>query len=509
MASNPESSVTVEIPPLDGVYAEPFSARKLLKLASFFGPAAVLASLSIGAGETIIVVGVGAWAEYGLLWLVLLSVVVKGVCVTYLLGRFTAVSGQHLGHQLVHLPGPRGWLLWLIIGIDLLVLGTALTAIAKPCGNLMVHLLEPWLPGFMDRAAWDNLVALLFLAAALVLSLFTSYDSLEKQQIIICGILVGGTILAVLLVGPNIWKVLKGTFQFGYLPPVPEWGPEEARKHYFLNLATVFGYVGGSMTGYIAYANWVALRGWGLNRNPRVAEVQAQAREARQRIDYLPSDATQIQRLRKLLAPLRWDVAMGAVVLFIVTAAFMVSGAAVLFPRREILPKYAFDLLTRQKHIWMQIHQGLVPIYYIAVLAALWGTLATVPETITRVSHEFLGIISPRLAKISFRRLQLYICIWFFVSSCFWVYSKWSFDLLTQVAALLSTNLGVATLSILAIYLNYQLPPRYRVRWWFLLVTVLSAAVLMAAFAGSAVGLIQKAIESGQVSGVSPIPTPK
>ncbi len=36
--------------------------------------------------------------------------------------------------------------------------------------------------------------------------------------------------------------------------------------------------------------------------------------------------------MRRTVAPLRWDVAMGAVVLFIVTAAFMISGAAMLYP---------------------------------------------------------------------------------------------------------------------------------------------------------------------------------
>ena len=57
--------------------------------------------------ETILVTGVGAWAEYGLLWLILLSVLVKGITVTYLLGRFTAVSGQPFGRVMAKLPGPR------------------------------------------------------------------------------------------------------------------------------------------------------------------------------------------------------------------------------------------------------------------------------------------------------------------------------------------------------------------------------------------------------------------
>ena len=67
-----------------------------------FGPAAIVASVSIGAGETIVVVRAGAWARYGRLWLVLLSCVVKGIFVTYLLGRYTAVSGSTSGIHWCH-----------------------------------------------------------------------------------------------------------------------------------------------------------------------------------------------------------------------------------------------------------------------------------------------------------------------------------------------------------------------------------------------------------------------
>ena len=49
-------------------------------------------------------------------------------------------------------------------------------------------------------------------------------------------------------------------------------------------------------------------------------------------IDYLPERQDEVARVRKSVAPLRWDVGMGAIVLFIVTAAFMISGAAVLYP---------------------------------------------------------------------------------------------------------------------------------------------------------------------------------
>jgi hypothetical protein len=285
--------------------------------------------------------------------------------------------------------------------------------------------------------------------------------------------------------------MLIGTLRLGYLPPAPEWAPPVVRNDYLLNLVTVFGYVGGSVSAYIAYANWISIRGWGITSHPDIRRIRACA-DARPRIDYLPDDPAEARRLRVLLSPLRWDVMMGAAVLFIVTAAFMVAGAVVLYPRHQVLSGNAFDLLTKQADIWEQIHRGLVPVYYIAVLAALWGTLATLPEAVTRVAHEFFSAIWPRFTAFPFRGLQMIIVSWFFVSSCFWVWSGVSFNLLIQIMAMLSTNLGIALMCLAAVYLNVTLPPLYRTRRWMLVGGAISAVILLLSFVGSVVGLLHK-----------------
>ena len=479
------------VPEPEGVYSEPFSARKAFRMLGFFGPAAVVASLAIGAGETILVTGVGAWAGYGLLWLVLLSVLVKGVCVTYLIGRYTVVSGQSIGAQLARIPGPRGWFILTVLAVELIGLTLALTAIAKPCGNLVVYLLGDGLPAGIPVRLAENVVTTLFLGLALGLSLLTSYAALEKQQIVICGILVGGTIVATLMVWPNIGGVVTGLLRFGYLPPVPEWAPPAAKNDYFLNVVTVFGYIGGTISAYLAYAGWVGLSGWGLTKHPDIERVHHRSHAAPV-IDYLKDDPVEARRMRVLLTPLKWDVAMGAFVLFAVTAAFMIAGAAVLYPRQIGLPGNMWDLLTRQSSIWAQIHAGLVPIYYVAVLAALWGTMASIPEAVTRVSHDFFSAIWPSFASFPYRGLQTILVGWFFLASCVWIWSDVSFDLLTQIVALLTTNLGIALVCVAAIYLNFSLPPRYRTRKAMLVCAILSALVLLSTFFISGFGLLRK-----------------
>ena len=300
MLDTTSNNGSIEIPPLTGIYAEPFSLGKLLKMTRFFGPAAVVASLGLGVGETIMVTGLGAWSEYGLFWLLILSVVVKGIFVTYLIGRYTAVTGQRIGHRLVMLPGPRSWPIFAIIVAELGLIGMGLTAVAKPCGNLITFLFHDALPGNLSFDTWVNLWTNVIFSAAMAVSLLSSFRMLERQQIVICG----GTIAATLLVKTDVWSMLVGAICFGHLPAAAQWEPSAVRTDYSLNLVVIFGYVGGSLSGYLANSSWVRMSGWGINSHPKIDDIRQRAGSQRW-IDYLPDDPDQARRLRKLLLSLK------------------------------------------------------------------------------------------------------------------------------------------------------------------------------------------------------------
>ena len=55
MSDAGSANAPVEIPSLSGIHAESFSLGKLLRITRFFGPAAVVASLSLGVDKTIMV----------------------------------------------------------------------------------------------------------------------------------------------------------------------------------------------------------------------------------------------------------------------------------------------------------------------------------------------------------------------------------------------------------------------------------------------------------------------
>ena len=478
----------VEIPPIRGVFARPWSAKKLIGLCAVFGPAAMVASVSIGAGETIVVVRAGAWAGYGLLWLVVLSCLIKGGFVTYLLGRYTAISGEYIGHRLVRLPGPRGWLLLALIAFEMLGAPLAWVPIAKPCGALFHFLFGAGLPKSIPEPIWENIFTSCFIALALTLGLRLSFERLEKQQILICLILVTGTIIGTLMVRPDFGQTIVGSLSFGHLPPFPPWAPEDTIKHPLLTMATTFGYVGGSVMAYIVYANWIGLHGWGLTGHKEIEAIRQNA-STHDAIDYLPDDPEQASQLRRLISPLRWDVGMGAIVLFIVTAAFMLSGAAVLYPLETRFE--GWSLLTNQAHVWRNIHPTLVWIYYGCIIAALWGTLQALPEIYARVIQEFLQAVWPHRTW-DYDKIKRLLCLYIFITATTLVWLNIPFDILTQIAGFILANFSIALIMLAALYLNFKLPSLYRTRLPILMGAIVSAGILII-FAGiSGWGLIQK-----------------
>ena len=486
----PNDAITIPEP--SGVLAERWSVGKLFRLSAVFGPAAILASVSIGAGETIVVVQAGSWARYQLLWLVVLSVLTKGVCVTYLLGRYTAVSGEEIGQRLVRVPGPRGWLLLAIIFLELAAAGPLWAAIARPSGELMHYVASQLFAAdaasasslITDAASWKALFGTAFIFIALLLGLGQSFAILEKQQIIICSVLVLGTIFGTLVVRPDFAAALAGMLSFGSVPrEVPPWAPDGVRDHSLLALVTTFGYVGGSVMTYIAYASFAGIHRWGLCAHPEIDAIRRRAATGSPR-DYLPNDLVQAKRLRGLLLPLKCDAGMGALVLWIVSTSFMIAGAAVLYRRLaagELTDVFnGWSLLTDQGHIWQSIHPALVWVYYVCVIAALWGTVQAYPEIYTRVTHDFLTAIWPDW-KLSMPRLRLAIVAYVLLVATPLLWIDVTFTTMTAIVAFLATGAGVALAMIAALYLDRQLPPLYRTRRWFFAACVVSAVILTVA----------------------------
>jgi hypothetical protein len=242
-----------------------------------------------------------------------------------------------------------------------------------------------------------------------------------------------------------------------------------------LELSTVFGYAGNVAMGYLVYCEFVRQKGWGVFRS-------AQAPPPPHR---LPADETNRRRAVAGLSLVRGDLVLTASLIFAVTGAFLVAGAVVLHPIGQM--PLGFDLLSRQAAIFERISPVLIPVYYVAVLFALWGTLNSVPEIYARVTHGFLGALFARRAAalpypVVLRAVGLYLAacsiplLWFRVQP----------QAMMDVVGLLSTNLGVALAFVAALWLDRRLPAPLRASRALFAVGVASCVLVLAATGVSA-----------------------
>ena len=107
----------ISYPKPDKILLEKPSLKKYLKYLSFFGPGAIVASVTIGQGQLIIGPQIGAWAGFVLLWLITLNI--GSYIIAYFSIRFTMLSGINVIDLFAN-KTRKGWFNWLIIIIMLI-----------------------------------------------------------------------------------------------------------------------------------------------------------------------------------------------------------------------------------------------------------------------------------------------------------------------------------------------------------------------------------------------------
>ena len=165
-----------------------------------------------------------------------------------------------------------------------------------------------------------------------------------------------------------------------------------------------------------------------------------------------------------------------ALVLWIVTASFMVAGAAVLRPRLESGDLGSifngWSLLTDQADIWA----------WCGSITFAWSRPCGARSNRIRKSTPASRTVSARrFGPSGNRRSAAFDSASQPTSSrrrCRW-WIDVSFATLTAIVAFLATNAGVALAMLAALYLDRQLPPLYRAPWWLFASGVVSAVILV------------------------------
>ncbi len=378
--------------------------RNWLALMAFFGPGAIMASVTITSGETLFASRGGAIFGYAMLWCLLGGAIMKGVQV-YGGMRFLVVTGYHPMESWAHLPGPRSWCPILIGILSVVCFPFWLSGLPKMLGQIV-----NWISGLQkheNTETLERLWATFFIGVAVTITLLQTYRFLEKAETVVLVILLISVLAAVFACRPDWLAALTGAVK----PAIPEYQawvkdsyPNVAQRAPWVEVITYMGALGGGTYDYLGYVGMLREKGWGmLRRTGRLIPLK-------QLKDSLPSDPAEVEKGRTWLRAPAADCSVSFTCVLIFTAAFLILGARILHPDR-IIPD-GTKLFSHQARFLTQIHHSLLYVYQVGVFMAFFGTIAGAYEIYTRTTAECLRGIWRSSREFPLRWVRMSVCIY-------------------------------------------------------------------------------------------------
>ena len=458
---------------MDNRYPEPpaeLTGRRVGALLRSFGPGAIIASVTIGSGETVFASRGGALFGYALLWCFIGGGLMKFVQV-YTAARYITLTGEHPIESWKYLPGPQGWAVVLLSAMTILCFPLWLSGLPKMLGGLVVWIggLEGGTDLWSDGRVWGTL----FAAAAILLTLVQSYGALERTQTLIVGVLLLFILLATFACRPDWLAVLQGSL-VPSLPAYQPWVgaryPDIAGRSPWLELGTYLGAIGGGTQDYFGYIGMLREKGWGLlGRRPRGGP---------EGIDIAVDEANVGRARAWLRAPLA-DTGGSFLCVVVFTMAFMILGAALLHPG-QVVPS-GLQLLSVQAAFLTGLHPKLLYVYQAGIFTAFFGTILGAYELYVRTTHECLRPLSARVRRMPLRRLRPWVVAYCGIGG---VSIMWLGGNQVQIVTPAAIFGGVLTCGLWCLLMVWtdrtRLPPALRMGRTLLILNVLSGLFLTA-----------------------------
>ena len=361
--------------------------RTLFSALRQIGPGLILAASIVGTGELINTTSLGAHAGFGLLWLILLSCVIK-VFVQVELGRYAITHGKTTLAAMNTLPGPRlgaSWLCWLWLFMTLatqaqiaamegtvgqaahMAFPNASAAIANAFGRI-----DPAWGAFLQTRQEYFWAAVTTLAAILLL-LSGGYRRLEKVTTVLVAAVTLFTVASVIILQWTQFRITAVNLESGFKLALPTGAVALA--------FSAFGITGVGASELFAYPYWCIEKGYARAVGPRDV------------------DAGWAERARGWTRVMQLDAWFSMVVFTIATVAFYLLGAAVLHPQ-GIEPKGP-EMIPTLSRMYLQPLAGtplawLRPYTYVGFLLGAWAvlfkTLYVATAANSRLTADFLAL---------------------------------------------------------------------------------------------------------------------
>jgi len=370
--------------PKDAIQEPPHSFWKAIQQ---IGPGLILAASIVGTGELINTTGLGARAGFSLLWLILLSCVIK-VFVQIELGRYAITHGKTTLAAFDTLPGPRvgaSWMCWLWLFMTLatqaqiaamegsvgqaahMAFPNASDAIAATAGKIV----PAWGTFLATREEyfWASVTTL----AAILLLLSGGYKRLEKITTLLVALVTLFTVASVVILQWTPFHISAANIESGFKLAIPTAAMALA--------LSAFGITGVGASELFAYPYWCIEKGYARAVGPRTP------------------DEGWAHRARGWTRVMQLDAWFSMVVFTVATVAFYLLGAAVLHPQGKD-PKGP-DMIPTLSLMYLQPLegtplQGLRSLTHIGFLLGAWAvlfkTLYVATAANSRLTADFLNL---------------------------------------------------------------------------------------------------------------------
>jgi Mn2+/Fe2+ NRAMP family transporter len=421
---------------------------------AFFGPGAIVASLTIGSGETVFATRAGAVFGYAMLWTAFITLIAKGALV-YASNHYITITGEHPMSRFARIfPGPRGW-------FPILLLITVVLSFPSFSSGLSIALGTYFQENGLGNAqVW----AVAFIVVAAVISYLGGYGPLEKIQIGVVVLLVVLVIAAMFVSRPD-WLGVLG----GLIPNIPEYQPWVAERYpdlvarpVFVELVVFLGALGGGMYDYIGYTGLLREKRWGLlgHRDVDAIENRIAAIERAEQIPLSerPEDVRNARQWTR--APLG-DTLLSFAALGLFTIAFVVNGVTILGEQRRVPAEE--NILTYQAEFLTAIAPVFRFFYPLAIFLVFFGTIYALWEVYNRTFYESAGAVSERVRRAGADRTRPWVYLYVGVAGILLVLTGLDIVALVTPSTIVGGTLAGGIYSIGLLYANSRvLPPPYR-----------------------------------------------
>lgn len=321
-------------------------APKRWAILAMIGPSVVWAAEYIGSGEVIVATRTGAILGTTILWAVVVGVFLK--CFIGLAGaRYTVCTGEGMIDMFNRMPGPRHWVVWIVLVAQMAAGTVSIGALATSAGIFVSSLLPTTIVPEHLREHVPVICGWGITFFALWIAWSGKFDILKKIMTFLVLIIVFGILYVAAHVFPGTAQLLS-SFTF-HVPDVPDWAVQSAAisSNPWREILPLLGWSAGGFASQVWYTYWIIGAGYGLTAGRGYGK---------------PADVEQLkgmtlekaENIRDWCHVLYADASLGMVIGIVVTSAFLIAGAGILGPA-QIAPegeKVAFELSNIFSHRW-------------------------------------------------------------------------------------------------------------------------------------------------------------